>query len=52
MDDPALTRDLRLQLLDRLVMGAHGRIGALKSLRRLAWNVETVFAAEGRNGGA
>ncbi len=46
---PELERELRLQLLGRLRMGDHGRLGALRALRRLPWILEGATAlAEGR----
>lgn len=35
-------RELRLQLLGRLKLSGHGAIGALSSVRRIIWHLETV----------
>lgn len=35
-------RELRLQLLARLKLSGHGAIGALSSVRRIIWHLETV----------
>jgi signal transduction histidine kinase len=43
--DPVILRELRLQLLGRLEKGGHEKIGALKSLRRLAWRLEAEAVA-------
>jgi signal transduction histidine kinase len=39
----ATVRELRLQLLGRLQLSGHGAIGALSSLRRFNWHLETVM---------
>jgi signal transduction histidine kinase len=38
----ATSRELRLQLLERLMLSGHGAIGGLSSLRRLLWNLDTL----------
>ena len=47
----ATKRELRIQLLGRLQLSGHGAIGALSSLRRFIWHLDTVmqgFAADVR----
>jgi len=50
----ATRRELRIQLLGRLQLSGHGAIGALSSLRRFIWHLDTVmqgFAADERVAG-
>ncbi len=44
-------REMQLQLLGRLQLSGHGAIGALSSLRRIVWHLDTIqqgFAADDR----
>ncbi|MBD3222325.1 hypothetical protein GF314_13890 [bacterium] len=50
--DPAILRELRLQLLARLAKGDHEKIGALKTLRRLAFRLESEAVKEAEHPGA
>ncbi|MFO7654592.1 MAG: ATP-binding protein, partial [Candidatus Krumholzibacteriia bacterium] len=48
--DPAVLRELRLQLLARLAKGSHEKIGALQGLRRLVWRLNAAAALESAGG--